>query len=214
MVPSLAVVAVALSLSAAPAASDLVHLTPGQQEVLHYPGLKRVAIGTEDVAQIRVTGPGELLLLGKQTGHTSLTLWLPDRVIYRTVVVDNGRGTELARLVHEQVSPTLKVDEYNGKIVIDGTLDAVEELDRLRILVGDDPNVKLLVHMSPRVLPFIASQITQALEHEGLRSAHAAAIGDKIFLEGSVADSAELQKAQGIADAIYGQSQVGLTTVR
>jgi Flp pilus assembly secretin CpaC len=206
--------AVALSLSVAPAASDLVRLTPGQQDVLHYPGLKRVAIGTEDVAQVRVTGPGELLLLGKQVGRTSLTLWLEGRVIYRTIVVDNGRGTELARLVREQVSPTLKVDDYNGKIVIDGTLDAMEEMDRLKILVGDDPNVKLLVHMSPHVLPFVASQITQALEHEGLRSAHAYAVGNKIFLEGSVADAAELQKAQQIADAIYGQSQVGLTTVR
>jgi hypothetical protein len=203
--------ALAAALSVAPSGGDLVHLTPGGQEVLHLPGLKRVAIGAEDVASVRVTGAGELLLLGKQNGRTSLTLWLADKVVYRTIVVDNGHASQLALLVHDQVSPTLKVDEYNGKIIIDGTLDAIEEMDRLRILVGDDPNVKLLVHLNSRVLPFVASQITQALEHEGLRTCHATAIGNKIFLEGSVADNAELQKAQGIADALYNQSQVGLT---
>jgi hypothetical protein len=200
----------ATTLSATP---DLVHLSPGAQEVLKYPGLKRVAIVSEDVASVRVTnaGTGELLVLGKQVGRTALTLWVADKVIYRTIVVDNGRGAAIAQLVHEQVSPTLKVDDYNGRIVIDGTLDAVEEMDRLKILVGDDPNVKLLVHMNPRVLPFVASQITAAFEREGLHSAHAVVVGNKIFLEGSVADSAELQKAQSIADAIYSQSQVGIT---
>jgi hypothetical protein len=205
--------ALATSLSAS---GEPLHLTPGAQEVLKFPGLKRLAIVKEDVAQVRVTNAntGELLLLAKQPGTTALTLWVQDKVITRTIVVDNAHASEIARLVHDQVSPTLKVDEYNGRIVIDGTLDAVEELDRLRILVGDDPNVKLLVHLNPRVLPFVASQITKALEHEGLRQAHAVAVGNKILLEGSVADAAELQKAQLIADAIYAQSQMGLSRER
>lgn len=200
----------ALSLSS----TDVIKLTPGGQEVLRFAGLKRVAIGTDDIASVHVTGAGELLLLGKQPGKTSLTLWLQDKVLYRTIVVDSGRGSQIAQMIHDQVSPTLKVDEYNGKVVIDGMLDAVEELDRLRILVGDDPNVKLLVRMNPRVLPFVAAQITEALAREGLRQAHAVAVGNKILLEGSVADAMELQKAQSIADAIYSQSQVGLSTAR
>jgi Flp pilus assembly secretin CpaC len=204
--------ALATTLHAVPA--DQVHLTPGTQEVLKLPGLRKVALVNEDIASVRVTNSttGELLLLGKQSGRTQLTLWVGDKILYKTIVVDNGRAEGIARLVHDQVSPTLTVAEYNGRIVIDGTLDAVEEMDRLRILVGDDPNVKLLVHMNPRVLPFVASQISQALEREGLRSAHAIAVGNKIFLEGSVADAAELQKAQSIADAIYSQSQIGLST--
>jgi Flp pilus assembly secretin CpaC len=195
--------------------NDTIRLNPGGQEVLRYPGLKRVALGVEDVASVHVTGAGEILLIAKQPGKTSMTLWLGDnKVLYRTIVVDSGRGSQLAQMVHDQVSPTLKVDEYNGKVVIDGVLDAVEEFDRLKILVGDDPNVKLLVRMNPRVMPFVAAQITEALAREGLRQAHAVAVGNKILLEGSVADAAEVQKAQTIADAIYSQSQVGLTTTR
>jgi hypothetical protein len=198
----------ALALTASPA--DTIRLTPGGQEVLRIPGLKRVAIVQEDTASVRVTGPAELLVTGKQPGRTSLTLWTEARVLYKTIVVDSGRASDIARMVKEQVSPTLDVQDYNGRIVIDGTLDAVDELERLKLLVGDDPNVKLLVRMNPRVLPFLALQITQAFQHAHLRSARATAIGDTIFLEGSVADAAELRKAQAIAEALYAHSRVGL----
>jgi pilus assembly protein CpaC len=202
--------ALATSLSLVP--TDVIRLSPGEQQVLKLPGLKRVAIVTEDYASVRVMGQGELLLLGKQSGRTSMTLWLQDRVVYKTIIVDNGRQSEIARLVHEQVSPTLKVEEYSGKIIIDGTLDAIEELDRLKLLVGDDPNVKILCRMNPRVLPFVAAQISQAFDKAGLRTAHAVAVGNKILLEGSVSDMAEFHKAEQIANAIYNQSQIGLTT--
>ena len=203
--------ALAVSLQLAPS-GDVIRLTPGGQEVLKYPGLKKVAIVSEDFASVRVMSTGEILLLGKQAGRTSMTLWLGDKIVYKTIIVDNGRGSEIARLVKEQVSPTLKVEEYGSKIIIDGTLDAIEELDRLKLLVGDDPNVKLLVHMNPRVLPFVAAQITQAFDKAGLRQAHATAVGNRILLEGSVADLTEFHKAESIANAIYNQSQIGLTT--
>lgn len=205
--------ALASSLSLAPAGnSDVIRLSPGQQEVYKYLGLRRVAIVREDYATVRVTKEGELLVTGVQPGKTSMTLWLQDKIVYKTIVVDSGKGGELARLVREQVSPSLKVEEYGSKVIIDGTLDAVEELERLRLLVGDDPNVKILAHMNPRVLPVVAAQISQALDKAGLRTAHATAVGNKIFLEGSVADLAESHKAEQIANAIYGQTMIGLTT--
>src|SRR5688572_18691334 len=120
--------ALASSLSLIPS-GEVIKLSPGGQEVLKYVGLKKVAVINEDYASVRVTGSGELLIQGKQPGKTSMTLWVQDKVIYKTIIVDNGRGGEIARLVKEQVSPTLKVEEYGGKIIIDGTLDAVEELE-------------------------------------------------------------------------------------
>jgi len=194
-----------------PSGADVIRLSPGGQEVLKYVGLKKVAIVDETYASVRIVG-GDILVQGKQAGRTSMTLWLPDgKVVYKTIVIDNGRGSEISRLVKEQVSPTLKVEEYGGKIIIDGTLDAVEELERLKLLVGDDPNVKLLVHMNPMVLPAVAAQITQPLDKAGLRTARAVAVGNKILLEGSVADQAESQKAETIANAIYNVSVVGLS---
>jgi hypothetical protein len=52
----------------------------------------------------------------------------------------------------------------------------------------------------------VAQLITSALQREGLRDAKAVVVGRKIFLEGSVADQGEYQKAQLIADSIYSRS--------
>lgn len=196
--------ALAATLSVALAGSEApIRVSPGTQDVLKVPGVTRVAVGNADVLDVRVTGPNELLLLGKQRGRTSLTLWAHGKVLSKTVVVDDGGATEIARLVKETVNPTLKVEVFNDKIVIDGTVDSMEEQRRLEKLVGDDPNVKVLVTMNPRVLPFVAEQITQALARAGMPNARAVAVGGRIILEGSVSEASELQKAQTIADAYY-----------
>lgn len=188
-------------------APDQIKLTPGGQDVMRIPGLTRVALGSENVADVKVLSNGDLLVIGKQKGRSSMTMWINGRVSTRTIVVDDGRSTELGRLIHDTVSPDLKVEEYSGRVVVDGIVDSVEDLERLKQLVGNDPNVTLLVQLNPRVLPVVAELITTALHREGLKSAHATCVGGKIFLEGSVADSGESQKAQMIADAIYSRAQ-------
>lgn len=186
--------------------ADPVRLTPGGQEVIRIPGLTRLAVGAEGVVEVKVLPSGEVLLLGKQKGRSTLTVWANGKISTRSVVVDDGRSTELARLIHDSVSPSLKVEEYSGRVVVDGIVDSVEDLERLKALVGSDPNVTLLVTLNPRVLPVVAEMITTQLHREGLKSAHAVCVGGKIFLEGSVSDQAESRKAQLIADAIYARA--------
>jgi len=186
--------------------TEPIRLTPGGQEVLRIPGLTRIALSKEEIADVKVLNNGELLVLGKQKGRTTITMWIHGRVSSRAVVVDDGRSSELARLVHDSVNPSLKVEEYNGRVVVDGVVDSVEDLERLKLLVGSDPNVTLLVTLNPRVLPVVAEMITTQLQREGIKTARAVCIGGKIFLEGSVSDQAESQKAQLIADAIYARA--------
>jgi hypothetical protein len=190
-------------------AVEPLKLNPGGQEVMRIPGLTRIAVGPNDVADVKVLPTGEVLVLGKQKGRTSLTIWANGHIRNQPVVVDDGRSTELARLIHDSVSPSLKVEEFNSKIVIDGQVDSVEDLARLRALVGEDPNVTILVQLNPRVLPVVAELINTQLARAGIHNAHATCIGNKIFLEGSVADSAESQKAQLIADAFYSRASGG-----
>jgi hypothetical protein len=183
-----------------------IRLTPGGQEVLRIPGLTRLALSKEDIADVKVLNNGEVLVLGKQKGRTTITMWINGRVSSRAVVVDDGKSSEIARLIHDSVSPSLKVEEYSGRIVVDGVVDSVEDLERLRMLVGSDANVTLLVTLNPRVLPVVAEMITTQLQREGLKTARAVCVGGKIFLEGSVSDQAESHKAQMIADAIYARA--------
>ena len=191
------------------APGETLKLTPGSQEVMRFPGLTRIAIGSNDIADVKILPTGEVLVLGKQKGRTNLTIWANGHIRNQAVVVDDGRSTDLARLIHDTVSPSLKVEEFNGRIVIDGMVDSVEDLSRLKALVEGDANVTVLVQLNPRVLPVVAELINTSLERAGLHSAHATCIGNRIFLEGSVADSAESQKAQMIADAIYSRAAGG-----
>lgn len=197
----------AVALMAGP--NEPIRLTPGGQEVLRIPGLTRIALSREEIADVKVLNNGELLILGKQKGRTTITMWINGRVSSRGVVVDDGKSSELARLIHDSVSPALKVEEYNGRVVVDGIVDSVEDLERLKLLVGSDPNVTLLVTLNPRVLPVVAEMITTQLQREGIKTARAVCVGGKIFLEGSVSDQAESHKAQMIADAIYARAAGG-----
>lgn len=181
-------------------AAEPIRLSPGTQHVLKVPGITKVAVGQESVADIRPTGKGELLITGNQVGRTSLTIWTASGMQTRTIVVDDGSSTELGRMVKALVNPALKVEAYNGITVIDGTLDSMDELRRLNQLVGHDANVKILATVDPRVMPAVAENISAAFKKQGLVNARAVSYGGKIVLEGSVADEKELQKALMIAN--------------
>jgi pilus assembly protein CpaC len=185
--------------------AEPIRLSPGISEVLKAPGVTRIAVGDPSVADVTPTSRGELLLLGKRLGRTSLTLWTPRGVEARQLIVDDGKSTELGLKVKQLVSPSLRVEQFGGTTVIDGTLDSVEEWGRLRALVGDDPSVKVLAQLNPRVLPVVASRITQAFQKAGLTQARAECVGQTVFLEGSVSDDGELKRALMIANALYAQ---------
>lgn len=181
-------------------AAEPVRLAPGTQEVLKV-SVQKVGIGDPSVIDVTPTSKGELLVTAKGRGRTTLTLWTAKGVETRQVIVDDGRSTELGKLIKTMVNPSLKVEEYAGQTVIDGLLESPEELRRLRTLVAGDGNVKILARLDPRVLPAVAQNITAALHREGLKNAQAICIGQQLILEGSVADEREKQKAQLIADA-------------
>jgi len=185
-------------------AAEPVRLAPGTQEVLKVQNLTRVGVGDPGVVDVTPTSKGELLITARARGRTTLTLWTSRGLETRQVIVDDGRSSELGKLIKTMVNPSLRVEEYAGQTIVDGLLDSTEELRRLRALVGDDGNVKILARLDPRVLPAVAQNITAALQREGLKNARATCVGQTLFLEGSVADERELHKAQLIADSFAG----------
>lgn len=194
-----------LTLCVVAGAGEPIRLAPGAQEVVRVKELTRVGVGDANIADVTPTSKGELLITARARGRTTLTMWTARGLETRLVVVDDGRSSELGRLVKTLVNPSLRVEEFSGQTVIDGMLDSPSELRRLRELVGTDPNVKILARLDPRVLPAVAQNITAALHREGLKDAHAACLGQTLVLEGSVADERERQKAQLIADSYAGE---------
>lgn len=191
----------ALVLNVAP-----LKLTPGGQEVIRVPGVTRVAIGRPEIADVQVTSNGELLVLGKSRGKTNMILWVRGEKQNREIIVDDGKGVEIERQVRELVNPSLRVETVNGTTIIDGQVDSMKEMERLEKLVGGDANVKILATLNPRVLPALAENVNAAFRKAGIPTAKAVAVGDKLFLEGSVADEAELKRALSIANAWVGNN--------
>jgi Flp pilus assembly secretin CpaC len=183
--------------------AEPVRLAPGTQEVLRVQNLTRVGVGDPNIADVTAS-KGELIITARSKGRTTLTMWTARGLETRLVVVDDGKTTELGKLVKTLVNPSLRVEEFSGRTVIDGMLDSPGELKRLRALVGDDANVTILARLDPRVLPAVAQNITAALHREGLKDAHAACLGQTLVLEVAVADERELHKAQMIADSYAG----------
>lgn len=186
------------------AASEPIRLAPGAQEVVKVHNLTKVGVGDPNIADVTPTARGELLVTARARGRTTLTMWTSKGLETRLVVVDDGKTSELGRLIKSLVNPSLRIEEFANHTVIDGLLDSPAELNRLRQLVANEPNVTILARLDPRVLPAVAQNITAALHREGLKNAQASVLGQTLVLEGSVADDRERQKAQLIADSLAG----------
>ncbi|MBL8910988.1 MAG: pilus assembly protein N-terminal domain-containing protein [Archangium sp.] len=186
--------------------AEPVRMTPNSQEVIKVGLVSKIAIGDPQVADITPMAKGELLITARQKGRTTIMLWTANGIQKRDVIVDDGKTSELGKLIKSTINPSLTVGEFNGTTVIDGTLDSTEELRRLRTLIGDDANVKILAKLDPRVLPAVAQNINAALLREGIKTAKVNVVGSILMLEGSVADEREMRKAQLIADSFAGMA--------
>lgn len=185
-------------------AAEPIRLAPGAHEVVKVPSVSKVALGDPSIADVTPTSKGELLITGRGRGRTTLTLWTAKGLETRLIVVDDGKTTELGRMIKSMVNPSLRVEEFGGQTVIDGTLDSPAELSRLRQLTANEGNVVILARLDPRVIPAVAQNINAALQRAGLKTAYATVVGQTIVLEGSVADEREMHKAQLIADSYAG----------
>ncbi len=203
-------------LAALPAGAEEppLELTPGSQRVIDVPGLRRVAVANPEVADVKVVNANQLLVIAQRRGRTSLTLWTSQGAVQRTLVVEPPQAEELALELKALGFSSLEVRTIGDHVVIDGTVDSFGDLQRLRRLVDGRSDVKLLVRADSRViqasLAALAEQINAALKKHGLTTAHAVVVGQRIHLEGSVADEAERDKAQRIADALYLEFQASL----
>ncbi len=181
-----------------------VQVSVGQQRVLNLPGVSRIALSGAGIFDVKALGGGQVLLTGVARGRSSL-LWFDGRGSSSAcaVSVDDGRSSELGRMLRQFVGSNLTVTEFSEFVVVDGTIDSVEDARRLDALVKDNPRVKVLARFNPRVIPVVAEIITAQFQRQGLANAKASAIGQKVVLEGSVADEKELLKALSIAQAVY-----------
>jgi Flp pilus assembly secretin CpaC len=196
------------------AGEPTVQLAPGEQRLLDFPGLRRVAVAAPDVADVKVIGKTQLLVTGQRRGRTTLTVWTDKQQLQRAVVVEPPRADELTRELRALGFSGLEVRTIGERVVVDGHVDSLQDMRTLRSAVRGLSYVSLLVRVDAQAvqaaLTVTAEQINTALKRNGIAAAHAVVVGQRILLEGSVSDEAERDKAQRIADSFYAELREAL----
>lgn len=107
------------------AAADSTQLSigAGQSRTVTMYGLQRAAIANPDVADVVVVSSSELILVGKQTGTTTLIVWADmGRVTYLVEVAsaDPAIANEIKRILGY---PDIRVVKVNKTVILEGTVN-------------------------------------------------------------------------------------------
>jgi pilus assembly protein CpaC len=192
-----------------------VALGVGTQKVLTVPGIQRVAVGDPAVADVRVIGNGQLLIMGSSEGKTTLLVWKSSgqRVSYLVSVRKQDPNeiiTEIKKLLGEIEGVNVRM--VGDRIYLDGQAYTQSDADRIEQVAGLYPNVKSFVKIAPNAKKLVAQNLNAAFQKAGLKNVQANVVGSTIFLEGSVESQQDLQKAELITKAI-GEKVENLLTV-
>ncbi|MBM7115450.1 type II and III secretion system protein family protein [[Archangium] primigenium] len=185
--------------------STSINLGVGTQKVLTVPGLTRMSLGDQSVAEVRSLGGSQILVMGNAEGKTSLLVWKSSgqRVTYLITVRKQDPNeviSEIKRLLGEIEGVTVR--QVGDRIYLDGQAYTSADAERIDQVVSLYPNVKSFVKVAPNAKKLVAQNLTAAYQKAGLRNVQVNVVGSTIFLEGSVESQQDLQKAELITKAV------------
>jgi len=95
----------------------------GQSRTLNMSGLQRAAIANPEVADVVVVSSDELILVGKQTGTTTLIIWSNmGRQTYQVEVAANEPA--IANEIKQMLGyPDIRVVKVNKTVILEGTVN-------------------------------------------------------------------------------------------
>jgi pilus assembly protein CpaC len=189
-----------------------IRLSVGESTLIQVQkNISRAVVGNPRVADIRETGPREVLVVGRGRGATQITLTAGgDRFTYSVQVsaVETGSLLELVRGFLgpiEGVFPRI----YGDMVVIEGEATSAEmygRAQRATDLFGGQ--VKNFVRFRPSAI----EQVNKVLRKVGLADVQATLVGGRLFLEGSVGSEEDMNKATAVSNA-YGLNAENLITM-
>lgn len=189
----------------------------GTQKVINVPGIARIAIGDSGIADVKVLGTSQVLIVGKAEGRTTLLLWKSNgsRLNFMVNVRKkdpNELIEEIKRLLGDREGITVRM--VGDRIYLDGyayTTDDKERVDEIcQIYSG---NVQSFVKYAPNAKKLVANNLNAALQRAGLKNVQATVVGTQIFLEGSAESEEDVEKALKITKAIGEQDVENLVVV-
>jgi pilus assembly protein CpaC len=213
LLATLLLFAVVCPSAAAQTAAEEIRLSVGESTLIRVEeAITRVVVGNPRVADVRATGPREVLVVGRGRGATTITATTSSGERYNYSVnvsaVETGSLLELVRGFlgpMEGVYPRI----YGDMVVVEGeatTAEVFGRAQRATELFGSQ------VKNFGRFRPSAIEQVNKVLRKVGLADVQANLISGKMFLEGSVGSEEDMNKARAVARA-YGLDAENLITM-
>ena len=129
------IVASPVQILAAEAATRMA-IGAGQSRTITMYGLQRAAIANPDVADVVVVSSSELILVGKQTGSTTLIIWSGSgrqNYLVEVSAADPAIANEIKRILGY---PDIRVAKVNKTVILEGTVNDQYQRARAEKIAG------------------------------------------------------------------------------
>jgi Flp pilus assembly secretin CpaC len=142
-----AAAALAFSLYAVPVSADqvsLLSIQSGHSVVLNAQGLTRVAVGDGRIAGAVPIGTAQVVINGKEPGHTTVFVWAGGRRVTYEITVTEQQLDDVAQMLRTAIAtPSVEVVSFDHSIVVRGTVSDGAQFTRISdILARFDPILK------------------------------------------------------------------------
>ena len=134
-------------LLAVPAMASNMTVGINQSRVLDAGGVNQVAIANPNIADVIVVAPGEVMLVGKKAGTTSLSLWRYGTRYDYTVVVDGNDNGLAANIESVLKYPDVHVSVVGSKVILEGMVENQYEKNRAEMVAASYGEVTNLLQM-------------------------------------------------------------------
>jgi pilus assembly protein CpaC len=196
------------ALTASPARADeSTHLTLGlgAQKTISVAGIARIQILDPSVADVKLIGTNQILVIARREGRTTLLVWNSSgqRLSYSISIKKQDPNeviAEIRKLLGEMEGISVRM--VGDRIYLDGQAYTSADADRIDEIIKLYPSVKSFVKIAPNTKRLVAQNLNASFERAGLKNVEAMVVGSTVFLEGSVESQQELQKADLITKAI------------
>lgn len=184
-----------------------------------YP-ISKLAIGDPTIADYKATAAPktqqriDILINGKKPGRTNLIIYdaqgKQSEEIMITVLIKNLEEykKQITALVGNVEGITFKI--IRDKLIIEGEVVSPLDLYRINRVIGNNPQVVMMVMIAPRTLQIIAKTIADKINDENVR---VQAVGQQIALIGLVFNKATSDRYEKLAH-MYFQGVQNLIEVR
>jgi Flp pilus assembly secretin CpaC len=132
---------------AAPVSADqvsLISIQSGHSVLLKAPGLSRVAVGDGRIAGAVPIGTSQIVVNGKEPGHTTVFVWAGGRRVTYEITVTAQELDDVAQMVRSAISaPKVQVISFDHSIVVRGTVgDGAQSQQVTDVISRFEPIVK------------------------------------------------------------------------